>query len=149
MSNLNMSIFWRLVRDTCIYSNEKGIWSISDVLHPKITSGDQFEITESDILQKDQDFKVIWEIFSEEMINGELTKPGKKSHKQDPTIQVGTIVLVLYPSRNRWKYGRVNKLVSKYKYEIQMKHGQKFKSVQVIDRCNLVVLFLPNNENKN
>ena len=113
------------------------------MLHPKISTGDQFEVTESDILQKDQTFKVIWEIFSEEMICGELTKPGKKSHTQDPTIQEGTIVLMLYPSQNRWKYGRVNRLVTKYKYEIQMKHGQKLKSVQIIDRCNLVALFLP------
>ena len=36
-----------LLNSRPIFSNEKGILSISDVLHPKITTGDQFEITES------------------------------------------------------------------------------------------------------
>ena len=132
-----------LLNSRPIFSNEKGILSISDVLHPKISTGDQFEVTDSDILLKDQMFKEVWEIFSEEIVCGNLTKPGKKSHTQDPAIPEGTIVLVLYPSRNRWKYGRITRLVSKYKYEIQMKYGQKFKGVQIIDRCNLVALFKP------
>ena len=132
-----------LLNSRPIFSSDTRILTISDVLQPKISTGDQFEVTESDIFNKDEIFKATWEIFSEEMINGELTKPGKKSHTQDPTIQEGTVVLVLYPSRNRWRYGRVNRMVTKYKYEILMKHGQTYKGVQVIDRCNIVSLFNP------
>ena len=108
--------------------------------------GDQFEVKDSDILIKDEMFKVVWQIFSEEVICGQLTKCGKKAYTQDPAIPEGTIVLVIYPSRNRWKYRRINRLVSKYRYEVKMKEGDNFKGVQIIDRCNLVALFLPNKD---
>ena len=120
--------------------------SISDVLHPKISSGDHFDVLESDLLQKDQMFKEVWEIFCEEIVAGQLNKPGKKKHTEDPTIKEGTVVLVLYPSRNRWRYGKVNRLVSRYRYEVLMKHGKTYKGLQIIDRCNLVSLFLPKHE---
>ena len=77
---------------------------------------------------------------------GQLTKTGKKSYTEDPTIEEGSVGLVLYPSRNRWKYWRLNRLVSKYRYEVLMKYGKTFKGLQVIDRCNLVFLFKPNHK---
>ena len=76
------------------------------MLHPRISSGEQFDVLESDLLQKDQMFEQVWEIFCQEIVEGQLTKTGKKSHTEDPTIEEGSVVLVLYPSRNRWKYGR-------------------------------------------
>ena len=135
-----------LLNSRPIFSSETGLLSISDVLHPKISSGDQFDVLENDLLQKDQMFKEVWEIFCEEIVAGQLTKTGKKSHTEDPTIKEGTVVLVLYPSRNRWRYGRVNRLVSRYRYEVLMKHGKTYKGLQIIDCCNLISLFLPKHE---
>ena len=77
---------------------------------------------------------------------GELTKTGKKSHVEDPSLEVGSVVLVLYPSRNRWKYGKVIRVVSTYRYEILLKYGKSYKGQQVIDRCNIVFLFKPKTE---
>ena len=111
--------------------------------------GDQFEVMESDILIKDEMFKVVWQIFSEEVICGQLTKCGKKAYTQDPAIPEGTIVLVIYPSRNRWRYGKIIRMVSKYRYEVKMKEGHAFKGIQIIDRCNLVALFLPKDKQIN
>ena len=98
---------------------------------------------EDDLLMKDAMFKQVWEIFCEELVAGQLTKPGKKSHVEDPSIEPGSVVIVLYPSRNRWKYGKVTRLVSKYRYEVLMKYGKMYKGLQIVDRCNIVFLFKP------
>ena len=97
---------------------------------------------------KDELFKVVWQIFSEEVICGQLTKCGKKAYTQSPIIREGTIVLVIYPSRNKWKYGKIIRPVSNYRYEVKMQEGHAFKGIQVIDRCNLVALFLPKDTQK-
>ena len=131
-----------------IFASETGIVSIADILHPKISIGDKFEVTNSDILMKDELFKVVWQIFSEEVICGQLTKCGKKAYTQSPIIREGTIVLVIYPSRNKWKYGKIIRPVSSYRYEVKMQEGHAFKGIQVIDRCNLVALFLPKDTQK-
>ena len=51
--------------------------------------------------------------------------------------------MILFPSRNVWKYGRVEKMISKYCYEVQLKYGRSFQGHQVIDRANIIVLFTP------
>ena len=135
-----------LLNSRPLFSNETGLVSISDVLHPRISSAEQFDVIEDDLLMKDAMFKQVWEIFCEELGAGQLTKPGKKSHVEDPSIEQGSVVLVLYPSRNRWKYGKVTRLVSKYRYEVLLKYGKTFKGLQIIDRCNLVFLFKPKTE---
>ena len=76
---------------------------------------------------------------------GQLTKPGKKSFQEDPSIEVGSVVMVLYPSRNLWKYGKVLRVVSKYRFEILLKYGKSYRGHQVVDRCNIIVLFKPKN----
>ena len=137
-----------LLNSRPIFASETGIVSIADILHPKISIGDTFEVTNSDILMKDELFKVVWQIFSEEVICGQLTKCGKKAYTQSPIIREGTIVLVIYPSRNKWKYGKIIRPVSNYRYEVKMQEGHAFKGIQVIDRCNLVALFLPKDTQK-
>ena len=135
-----------LLNSRPIFSSETGLLTISDILHPRISSGEQFDILENDLLQKDAMFKQVWEIFCEEVVAGQLTKTGKKSHVEDPSLEVGSVVLVLYPSKNRWKYGKVIRVVSKYCYEILLKYGKSYKGQQVIDRCNIVFLFKPKTE---
>ena len=132
-----------LLNSRPIFASENNIISIADILHPRISNGEKFEVINSDIYKKDELFKGIWEIFSEEIISGQLTKCGKKAHTQNPAIPVGTIAMVIYPSRIKWRYGKIIKQVSGYRYEIKMQEGNNFKGIQVIDCCNIVVLFLP------
>ena len=132
-----------LLNSRPLFSNDTGLVSISDVLHPRISSAEQFDVMEDDLLMKDAMFKQVWEIFCEELVAGQLTKPGKKSHVEDPSIEPWSVVLLLYPSRNRWKYGKVTRLVSKYRYEVLMKYGKTYKGLQIVDRCNIVFLFKP------
>ena len=114
------------------------------MLNPRISTGESFDILESDLLQKDAMFKQVWSIFCEEIVAGHLSKTGKRSHVEDPSLEVGSIVLILYPSRNCWKYGKILRVVSKYRYEILLKHGKSYRGQQVIDRCNIIFLFKPN-----
>ena len=116
------------------------------MLYPRISTGEQFDILESDLLQKDAMFRQVWSIFCEEIVAGHLSKTGKRSHVEDPSLEVGSIVLILFPSRNRWKYGKILRVVSKYRYEILLKYGKSFKGQQVIDRCNIIFLFKPKTE---
>ena len=115
-----------------------------------MSSAKSFDIFEDDLLTKDAVFKQIWQIFVEELVSGNLTKPGKTSFQDDPSIKIGSIVMILFPSRNVWKYGRVEKMISKYRYQVQLKYGRSFQGHQVIDRANIIVLFTPkqNNESK-
>ena len=108
-----------------------------------MSTAKNFDIFEDDIVTKDAVFKQIWQIFVEELVSGNLTKPGKTSFQDDPTIKLGSIVMILFPSRNVWKYGRVEKMVSRYRYKVQLKHGRTLQGHQVIDRSNLIVLFTP------
>ena len=55
--------------------------------------------------------------------------------------------MILFPSRNVWKYGRVEKMISKYRYEVQLKYGRSFQGHQVVDRANIIVLFTPKSTN--
>ena len=139
-----------LLNSRPIFSNESGLVTISDVLHPRMSSAKSFDIFEDDLLTKDAVFKQIWQIFVEELVSGNLTKPGKTSFQDDPSIKIGSIVMCLFPSRNVWKYGRVEKMISKYRYQVQLKYGRSFQGHQVIDRANIIVLFTPksNNESK-
>ena len=89
-----------LLNSRPIFANETGLVSISDVLHPRISSAEQFDVFEDDLLQKDTVFKQIWTIFCEELVAGNLTKPGKRSFQEDPSIKVGSVVMILFPSRN-------------------------------------------------
>ena len=108
-----------------------------------MSTAKSFDILEDDLLTKDAVFKQIYQIFVEELVSGNLTKPGKTSFQDYPTIKLGSIVMILFPSRNVWKYGRVEKMISKYRYEVQLKLGRSFQGHQVIDRSNLIVLFTP------
>ena len=132
-----------LLNSRPVFSNESGLFTISDILHPRMSTAKNFDIFEDDIVTKDAVFKQIWQIFVEELVSGNLSKPGKTSFQDDPTIKLGSIVMILFPSRNVWKYGRVEKMVSRYRYEVQLKHGRNFQGHQVIDRSNLIVLFTP------
>ena len=134
-----------LLNSRPIFANATGLVSISDVLHPRISSAEQFDMFEDDLLQKDAVFKQIWSIFCEELIAGQLSKPGKKSFQEDPSIEVGSVIMVLFPSRNLWKYGKVLRAVSRYCFEILLKYGRSYRGHQVIDRCKIIVLFKPKN----
>ena len=48
-----------LLNSRPIFATESGLLTISDVLHPRISSGEQFDILESDLLQKDAMFKQV------------------------------------------------------------------------------------------
>ena len=135
-----------LLNSRPIFANDTGLVTISDILHPRISSGEAFDILENDLLVKDAMFKSVWNIFCEEVVAGALTKTGKKSHVKDPSLEVGSIVLVLFPSRNRWKYGKIIRVVSQYRYEVLLKYGKLFKGQQVIDRSNIVFLFKSKSE---
>ena len=74
-----------------------------------------------------------------------MSKPGKTSFTEDPSIKLNSVVMILYPSRNIWKYGRVEAIISKYRYKVQLKPGKKYQGYQIIDRANLIVLFTPEN----
>ena len=112
-----------------------------------MSTAKSFDIFEDDIVTKDAVFKQIWQIFVEELVSGNLTKPGKTSFQDDPTIKLGSIVMILFPSRNVWKYGRVEKIIYKYRYEVQLKYGRSFQGHQVVDRANIIVLFTPKSTN--
>ena len=139
-----------LLNSRPIFQNESGLVTISDILHPRMSTAKSFDIFEDDLLAKDAVFKQIWQIFVEELVSGNLTKPGKTSFQDDPTIKIGSVVMCLFPSRNVWKYGRVEKMISKYRYQVQLKYGRSYQGHQVIDRANIIVLFTPksNNESK-
>ena len=49
-----------------------------------------------------------------------MTKCGKKAYTQDPAIPEGMIVMVIYPSRIKWKYGKTIRPVSGYRYKVKM-----------------------------
>ena len=89
-----------LLNSRPIFANESGLVTISDVLHPRISSAENFDIFEDDLLAKDTVFKQIWTIFVEELVAGNLTKPGKRSFQEDPSNKIGSIVMILFPSRN-------------------------------------------------
>ena len=55
---------------------------------------------------------------------------------------------MIYPSRNKWKYGKIIRPVTDYKYEVKMAERHTFKGIQVIDRCNIVSLFMPKEKQK-
>ena len=138
-----------LLNSRPIFANESGLVTISDVLHPRMSSAENFDIFEDDLLAKDTVFKQIWTIFVEELVAGNLTKPGKRSFQEDPSIKIGSIVMILFPSRNVWKYGKILKMVSKYRFEVLLKFGKSFRGHQVIDRANIIVLFTPKNNETN
>ena len=138
-----------LLNSRPIFANESGLVTISDVLHPRMSSAENFDIFEDDLLAKDTVFKQIWTIFVEELVAGNLTKPGKRSFQEDPSIKIGSIVMILFLSRNVWKYGKILKMVSKYRFEVLLKYGKSFRGHQVIDRANIIVLFTPKNNETN
>merc|ERR1712215_506632 len=132
-----------LLNSRPIFSNKSGLITISDVLHPHISSAKSFDIFEDDLLAKDAVFKQIWTIFGKELVAGNLSKPGKTSFQKDPSIKIGSVVMILFPSHNIWKYGKIVKIITKYRYKVQLKHGKSFQGHQVIDRANIIVLFTP------
>ena len=132
-----------LLNSRPIFANESGIVSIQDVLNPKICVGDKLEVTHNNLLVKDEIYKVAFAIFSEEVICGQLTKCGKRAYTESPVIREGTVVLVIFPSKNKWKYGKIIRPVTDYKYEVKMAERNNFKRVQVHDRCNIVSLIMP------
>ena len=128
-----------------IFSSKTGLTTITDVLQPRMSTAKNFDIHEEDLIAKDELFKKVWQIFTEELVAGNLSKPGKTSFTEDPSIKLNSVVMILYPSRNIWKYGRVEAIISKYRYKVQLKHGKKYQGHQIIDRANLIVLFTPEN----
>ena len=76
-------------------------------------------------------------------MNGNLTKTGKRAYTESLVIKQGTVVLVIFPSKCKWRYGQIVRHISNYKYEIKMAEKGNFKKMQVHDRCNLVSLFMP------
>ena len=88
--------------------------------------------------------------FIEEMVDGNLTRTGKKAYTERPVMETCTVVLVIFPSQCKWRYGQIVRPISNYKYEIKMAEKGNFKKLQVHDRCNLVKLFMPcKNEQEN
>ena len=132
-----------LLNSRPIFSNKSELITISDVLHPRISSAKSFDIFEDDLLAKDAVFKQIWTFFVEELVAGNLSKPGKTSFQKDPSITIGSLVMILFPSRNIWKYGKIEEIISKYRDKGQLKNGKTFQGHQVIDRANIIVLFTP------
>ena len=132
-----------LLNSRPIFSSKSGLTTITDVLHPRMSSAKNFDIFEDDLLAKDEVFKNIWQIFVEKLVAGNLSKPGKASFQEDPSIKIGSVVMILFPSRNIWKYGKVEEIISKYRYKVQLKHGKNYQGHQVIDRANIIVLFTP------
>ena len=139
-----------LLNSRPIFSSKTGLTTISDVLQPRMSTAESFDIHEEDLTAKDELFKKVWQIFTEELVAGNLSKPGKISFTEDPSIKLNSVVMILYPSRNIWKYGRIEAIISKYRYKVQLKYGKKYQGYQIIDRSNLIVLFTPeNNINQN
>ena len=95
------------------------------------------------LVVKNDIYKVAFEIFSDEVVCGNLTKCGKRAYTESPVIKQGTVVLVIFPSKCKWKYGQIVRAVTDYKYEIKMAEKGNFKRVQIHDRCNIVSLFMP------
>ena len=93
-----------LLNSRPIFSSKSGLTTITDVLHPRMSSAKSFDIFEDDLLAKDEVIKTIWQIFVEELVAGNLSKPGKTSFQEDPSIKLNSVVMILYPSRNIWKY---------------------------------------------
>ena len=88
--------------------------------------------------------------FIEEMVDGNLTRTGKKAYTETPVMETGTVVLVIFPSKCKWRYGQIVRPISNYKYEIKMAEKGNFEKLQVHDRCNLVKLIMPcKNEQEN
>ena len=107
-------------------------------------------MSQNDLVVKNDIYKAAFEIFSDEVVNGNLTKTGKRAYTESPVMETGTVVLVIFPSKCKWRYGQIVRPISNYKYEIKMAEKGNFKKVQVHDRCNLVKLFMPcKNEQEN
>merc|ERR1712002_757942 len=134
--DLILSKITGLLNSRPIFSSDSGLYTIADILQPRMSTAKNYDIFEDDIVK-------IFQIFVEELISGNLSKPGKTSFTDDPTIKIGSVVMILFPSRNLWKYGRVEKQISMYRYQIQLKLGRTFQGHQVVDRCNIIVLFNP------
>ena len=141
--DLILSKITGLLNSRPIFSSDSGLYTIADILQPRMSTAKNYDILEDDIVTKDAVFKQVFQIFKEELISGNLSKPGKTSFTDDPTIKIGSVVMILFPSRNLWKYGRVEKMISMYRYQVQLKLGRTFQGHQVVDRCNLIVLFTP------
>ena len=116
---------------------------IQDLLSPKVTDGEKLVVSHNDLVVKNDIYKVAFEIFSDEVVCGNLTKTGKRAYTESPVIKQGTVVLVIFPSKCKWRYGQIVRPITDYKYEIKMAEKGNFKRVQVHDRCNLVSLFIP------
>ena len=141
--SLIMSKITGILNSRPIFSSDSGLYTIADLLQPRMSSATSYDILEDDIVTKDEVFKQVFQVFKEELISGNLSKPGKTSFTADPTIKIGSVCMILFPSRNLWKYGRVEKQISMYRYQVQLKLGRTFQGHQVVDRCNIIVLFNP------
>ena len=141
--DLILSKITGLLNSRPIFSSDSGLYTIADILQPRMSTAKNYDIFEDDIVKKDALFKQIFQIFVEELISGNLSKPGKTSFTDDPTIRIGSVVMILFPSRHLWKYGRVEKQISMYRYQVQLKLGRTYQGHQVVDRCNIIVLFTP------
>ena len=132
-----------LLNSRPIWGNETGLVTIQDLLNPKITVGEKLTVCHNDLMVKDDIYKIAFAIFSEEVVCGNLTKCGKRAYTESPVIKQGTVVLVIFPSKCKWKYGQIVRPVTDYKYEVKMAEQGNFKRVQIHDRCNIVSLFMP------
>ena len=141
--DLILSKITGLLNSRPIFSSDSGLYTIADILQPRMSTATSYDILEDDIVTKDAVFKQVFQVFKEELISGNLSKPGKTSFTDDPTIKIGSVVMILFPSRNLWKYGRVEKMISMYRYQVQLKLGRTYQGHQVVDRCNIIVLFTP------
>ena len=132
-----------LLNSRPIWGSETGLMTIQDLLTPKLTVGTDFIVSQDDLVTKDNIYKAAFRIFSEEVVDGCLTKTGKKAHTGTPVIENGAVVLIIYPSKNKWRYGLVLRPISNYRYEIKMTDKGGGKKLQIHDRCNIVQLFMP------
>ena len=134
-----------LLNSRPIWGSETGLMTIQDLLTPRLTNGKDFVVSQNDLVTKDNMYRAVFKIFSDEVVDGNLTKTGKKAHTGTPVMETGAVVLIIYPSKSKWRYGLVVRPISNYKYEIRMADKGSCKKLQVHDRCNLVKLFMPCN----
>ena len=133
-----------------IWGSETGLVTIQDLLTPRITNGEELVMSQNDLVTKNDMYRAAFKIFSDEVVDGNLTKTGKKAYTGTPVMETGAVVLVIFPSKCKWRYGLVVRPISNYKYEIRMAEKGNCKKLQVHDRYNLVKLFMPcKNEQEN
>ena len=78
-----------LLNSRPIWGSETGLMTIQDLLTSRLTNGKDFVVSQDDLVTKDNMYRAVFKIFSDKVVDGNLTKTGKKAHTGTPVMETG------------------------------------------------------------